>query len=129
MPATKAQTDQPNQPDEQPTYGIEIVTEKRVTKFKDGREWEREFPIGKNVPVLSIDAPAAFTPVHENALRAEMKSVIKRHGGGDKLYFEVGSTDAEIEDAIKRGIAFLKGQGIAARRSVEFTTYLTRGEW
>lgn len=136
MPAVKSQTE-PQDPDTpKPATSTpetpEIVTEPRLTKYKharEGEQWERDVPVGKRVPVLLIETPDAFTERHERLLRAEMRDVIKKHARAGKLYFEVGESDDAIEGAIKQGIAFLHGQGIAATRSIEFTPHMTRGEW
>lgn len=113
----------------EPPVSIEIITEERHKKFRDGTTKTVTVPVGKRVPVLLVVSQPAFKVEHEMQLRQRMKGIYKKHQRDGKLYFEVGATDEAIEDAIRDGIEFLKGFGVTAKRSVEFTPYLTRGEW
>jgi hypothetical protein len=109
------------------------VHEERVIKHRRRGEsyvvWQ---PVAKTVPVVLVVAPSAFKPAHEMALRHKtngLNNAVKRHEENGELWFEVGRSDDQIEEAIEKAIDILRGQGIHATRDVRLTTYLNRHEW
>jgi hypothetical protein len=127
MPAAK-QTNEPTQND--PVQkDVEIVYGEKPYPAADKKIEMRKMPIGKRVPVVLLETPAAHTEWHDVRFRYLMKQAVKFHARDGKKYYEVGESDDVVEARIKEAIDALQGLGLKAKRSIEFTPYLHRREW
>lgn len=129
MPAAKNAQADSSPAGTQANKDIAIITESRTKRDKWGEKYTAEVPTGRMTPVVLIKSPRTFKPDHERALRDDLGNVCKKHARDGKLYFEVGESDDQIESAIQTAIASLRGMGVEAHRSIEFSPYMSRGQW